>query len=79
MRSATKTTSPRSATRNISERSGPGDVKARAAGTQKVINTGSKVAVAAQSVVATECQSKFDGCMDSFCMIDNVPWRALYL
>ena len=47
-------------------------VVARAATTQKVIGTGTKVASATKNVVVSEaCQQKYDGCMDSFCMIDN--------
>lgn len=46
---------------------------ARAASTQKVLQTGSKVATAAtNTVVPQECQDAFYGCMDSFCMLDNV-------
>lgn len=47
-------------------------VAARAGVTQKVIATGTKVAAAARNVVVDEeCQQKFDGCMDAFCMLDN--------
>ncbi len=47
-------------------------VAARAGVTQKVIGTGTKVAAAAKNVVVSEeCQAKYDGCMDSFCMLDN--------
>ncbi len=47
-------------------------VSARAAATQKVIGTGTKVAGAAKNVVVSEeCQAKFEGCMDAFCMVDN--------
>ena len=47
-------------------------VAARAATTQKVIGTGSKVTTAAKNVLINEeCQAKYDGCMDAFCMIDN--------
>ncbi|MDE5615236.1 MAG: hypothetical protein K2I81_00170 [Alphaproteobacteria bacterium] len=47
-------------------------VSARAGATQKVISTGTKVATAAQNIVVSEaCQQKYDGCMDSFCMIEN--------
>lgn len=43
------------------------------AGTQKVINGGTKVnSAAANTVVAQECQDAFYGCMDAFCMLDNV-------
>ncbi|MBO5946628.1 MAG: hypothetical protein J6Q44_00600, partial [Alphaproteobacteria bacterium] len=47
-------------------------VAARAGTTQKVIGTGTKVATATKNVVVSEeCQQKYDGCMDSFCMLDN--------
>lgn len=47
-------------------------VAARAGTTQKVINKGTKVATAAKNIVVDEgCQEKYDGCMDSFCMLDN--------
>ena len=47
-------------------------VAARAGVTQKVIGSGTKVAAAAKNVVVDqECQQKYDGCMDAFCMIDN--------
>ncbi len=47
-------------------------VSARAATTQKVISTGTKVATATKNITVDEtCQQKYDGCMDSFCMIDN--------
>ena len=47
-------------------------VSARAATTQKVINTGTKIAGATENtVVSDECKTKYYGCMDSFCMLDN--------
>ena len=47
-------------------------VSARAATTQKVVGTGTKVAGAAKNIVVSEeCQAKYEGCMDAFCMIDN--------
>ena len=50
----------------------PTAVKARAGTKQNVINSGTKVATAAQNtVVDEECWNKFSGCMDSFCMLDN--------
>lgn len=59
--SASTTTAARSAT-----------VSARAGAMQKVIGTGTKVATATKNIVVSEeCQQKYDGCMDSFCMIDN--------
>lgn len=45
---------------------------ARAAATQKVVQTGTKVASAtANTNIPQECQDAFYGCMDSFCMLDN--------
>lgn len=50
----------------------PKTVAARAAATQKVIGSGTKVAGAAKNVVVSEeCQAKYEGCMDAFCMLDN--------
>ena len=47
-------------------------VAARAGAMQKVIGTGTKVATATKNVVVSEeCQQKYEGCMDSFCMLDN--------
>ena len=47
-------------------------VAARAGAMQKVIGTGTKVATATKNIVVSEeCQQKYDGCMDSFCMLDN--------
>ena len=47
-------------------------VAARAGTTQKVVNKGTKVATAAKNIVVSEgCQEKYEGCMDSFCMLDN--------
>ena len=47
-------------------------VAARAGTTQKVVGTGTKVATAAKNVVVSEeCQAKYEGCMDAFCMLDN--------
>ena len=47
-------------------------VTARAGATQKVINTGTKIAAANENVVVSEaCRQKYYGCMDSFCMLDN--------
>ena len=70
-RSATsgRTTVNRSGTTNSS--STPA-VSARAASTQKVIGTGTKVASATENVIVSEsCRQKYMGCMDSFCMLDN--------
>ncbi|MDL2295966.1 hypothetical protein LJC18_04135 [Lachnospiraceae bacterium OttesenSCG-928-E19] len=64
--SATPTVSARSAT------TAPIVNSARAASTQKVVGGGTTVAAAAKNVVVNElCQQKYEGCMDSFCMIDN--------
>lgn len=50
------------------------NVTARAATTKHVANAGTKIATAQTNVaINPECQQKFDGCMDSFCMLDNVP------
>ena len=47
-------------------------VAARAATKQKVISSGTKITSAAKNVtIDGDCQAKYDGCMDSFCMIDN--------
>lgn len=52
--------------------SGGAAVIARAGTKQKVIGAGTKVASATKNVVVSEaCQQKYDGCMDSFCMVDN--------
>ncbi|MBO4683467.1 MAG: hypothetical protein J5611_02730 [Alphaproteobacteria bacterium] len=46
--------------------------RGRAAKTQSVVGSGTKVAAAAQNtLVDEECLNKFNGCMDSFCMMDN--------
>lgn len=50
-----------------------GVVAARAGAKQKVVNMGTKVATAtANTVVSQECQDAYFGCMDSFCMLENV-------
>ena len=70
-RSATPAVSARSA---VAARSATTPtVKARAAATtQKVINSGTKIAGAAKNTaVNEECQNKYFGCMDAFCMLDN--------
>ncbi|MBN1324609.1 MAG: hypothetical protein JW974_00070 [Alphaproteobacteria bacterium] len=47
-------------------------VSARAGTTQKVINTGTKISAANKNIVVNEvCKQKYEGCMDSFCMLDN--------
>lgn len=66
---AGRTTVSRSAT--TSTASTP-TVTARAGTTQKVINTGTKIATATENVIVSEaCRQKYMGCMDSFCMLDN--------
>ena len=50
----------------------PKTVSARAATTQKVVNSGTKIASATKNTaVNQECQDKYFGCMDAFCMLDN--------
>ena len=63
-----KTVTVRSATNTAAK-----TISARAATpTQKVINSGTKIAAATQNtVVNEECQNKYFGCMDAFCMLDN--------
>ena len=47
-------------------------VAARAATKQKVINTGTKIATATKNItVSDKCREKYEGCMDSFCMLEN--------
>ena len=46
--------------------------RGRAAKTQSVVGSGTKVMAASQNtLVDEECWNKFTGCMDSFCMMDN--------
>ncbi len=44
-----------------------------AASKQNVANDAGKVAVAAENIIAAgdDCQAKYDGCMDAFCMSEN--------
>ena len=79
-RVATPTVSARSATTTAKQqtssvvgRAATQQVAARAAtSTQKVINSGTKIAAATQNTaVNEECQNKYFGCMDAFCMLDN--------
>ena len=77
VRSATRG-SVRSATparASVSARSAttqPAVVSRAAVTTQKVINSGTKVATAVKNTaVNEECQNKYNGCMDAFCMLDN--------
>ena len=65
-----RTTAARSA-KPTATTAAPKTVAARAA-TQKVIGAGTKVAGAAKNIIVNEeCQAKYDGCMDAFCMLDN--------
>lgn len=67
-RSATRSTAARSATTTPSAPI----VSARAAATQKVIGSGTKVGAATTNTVINEaCRAKYEGCMDSFCMVEN--------
>lgn len=69
--SAGRTTSARAAVNKTSAAPAK-TVSARAAATQKVINSGTKVAVATKNTVVNEaCLTKYEGCMDAFCMLDN--------
>lgn len=50
-----------------------GVVTARAGAKQGVINMGTKISSAtANTVISQECQDAYFGCMDSFCMLENV-------
>ena len=75
--------SARSATRNAPKpistvntnpkTSTSGSVAARAGAKQKVISMGTKISTAtANTLVSQECQDAYFGCMDSFCMLENV-------
>ncbi len=68
-----RVTVARSAGRTTTGKSAPKKtLAARAGATQKVIGTGTKVAVAQENVVTNKsCQEKYSGCMDALCMIDN--------
>ena len=71
-RSATNTTTGNVRARSAAPVATKPSVVARAASTQKVIGTGTKVASAAKNLLVDEtCQAKYEGCMDSFCMLDN--------
>lgn len=61
------------AARNVAPAKTSGVVSARAATKQKAVNMGTKVATANENtMIPQECQDSFYGCMDSFCMLDNV-------
>ena len=68
-----RTTAARAAKPTTSAPSAPQKtVAARAGTTQKMINTGTSVATAAKNVLVDHtCQEKYNGCMDSFCMLNN--------
>ena len=71
--SAARSATPVAATVSARSATTAPTVRARAAvPTQKVINAGTKVTAATKNVVVNEeCQNKYFGCMDSFCMMDN--------
>jgi hypothetical protein len=51
-------------------------VSARAATTQSVVGTGTKVSGAAQNTaIDKECQDLYNGCMDTFCVIENAKLK----
>lgn len=63
---------PRATAARSASTSSATTISARAAAQQKVVGTGTSVAAARDnSVVNPQCREKFEGCMDSFCMIDN--------
>lgn len=77
----TSNAKPNNSTSGTTRRSGTatdakstsGGVNASRAATQKVISGGTKVkTAAANTVIPTECQDAFYGCMDAFCMLENV-------
>lgn len=72
-RSATQARSTAVAARAATQQPQQQNVVSRAAvTTQKVINSGTKVATATKNTaVNQECQDKYYGCMDAFCMLDN--------
>ena len=79
-RSAVQTLTPATSTRRtqtVTTAPGRSDSTSNAvvsrAAKQNVISTGTKVTTAAQNTVVDEkCWNGFMGCMDSFCMLDNV-------
>ena len=69
-RSATQTSKTQSST--VVGRAATTVAARSATPTQKVINSGTKISVATQNTaVNEECQNKYFGCMDAFCMLDN--------
>lgn len=70
---ATRSVATRGATQAATDTAPAPKVAARAAATQKVIGSGTKVATAAQNTTGgEECVLKFAGCMDSFCLTENI-------
>ena len=68
--SSVHTTSARSAT--PSAPAPKTTVSARAATSQKVISSGTKIQTASKNILVDEmCQEQFQGCMDAFCMLEN--------
>lgn len=70
---AARTTAARSGVTPVAA-AGPksAGVAARAATTQAVMQSGTKIAAAGTNTVVSEaCRTKYEGCMDSFCMLDN--------
>ena len=71
-RAATTRTAPKT-TASVVNTTASGAVSARAGKKQKAINMGTKVEEAtANTTVSQECQDAYNGCMDSFCMLDNI-------
>lgn len=69
----TGVTNARAAKKQTVAKPSTGNVAARAGSKQKVISSGTKVETqASNTVVSQECQDAFYGCMDAFCMVDNV-------
>ena len=71
-RAATTRNAPKT-TASVVNTTASGAVSARAGKKQKAINMGTKVEEAtANTIVSQECQDAYNGCMDSFCMLDNI-------
>ncbi|MFQ6777710.1 MAG: hypothetical protein ACLRFI_00205, partial [Alphaproteobacteria bacterium] len=73
-RSAVRTggTTASKSSKSAGTNSGAKVVSARAGTKQNVVNSGTKVSAATtNTVVSEECRTKYYGCMDSFCMLDN--------
>ncbi len=70
---STRTTAPRGATATTTTATPSVGVAARAATKQKVVGYGTTVTAASDNIVIDgQCREKFFGCMDAFCMLDNV-------